>query len=286
MSGFVRPLVVAAIALLAAHSVAVAQTAPATRLSSEHPPVPKTDPTLPTLWIVGDSTVKNGTKGQVGWGDPIIALFDTKRINVINYARGGRSSRTYQTEGLWGEVTKRMKAGDFVLMQFGHNDPAPLSGDNRERGTIRGTGDETEDVTLTLGANKGKQETVHSFGWYMTRYVTDAKEKGATPIVLSYIPRAPGIGKTIDVNAPLSTYALWSQQVAEKQQVPFFDLFTAIQKHYATMTPEEVKKQYYTEADNTHTSATGAQKNAEIVAEGIRGLSDVKLKDYLLDAKK
>lgn len=288
MHGIVRPLrslLVTAIALVAGQSLAVAQTAPATQAGG-HPPMPKIDPNLPTLWIVGDSTVKNGTRGQVGWGDPLIEMFDRSRINVVNYARGGRSSRTFQTEGLWDEVTQRMKAGDYVLMQFGHNDPAPLAGDNRERGTIRGTGDETEEVTLTLGANKGKHEVVHSYGWYMARYVTDAKAKGATPIVFSYIPRAPAAGRQIDVNAPLSTYALWAQQVAEKEQVPFFDLFTAIQKHYATMTPEDVKKQYYTEADNTHTGPEGAKKNAEIVAEGIRGLGDVKLKEYLLDAKK
>src|SRR5690349_10313922 len=55
----------------------------------------------PTLFIVGDSTVKNGTRGQMGWGDPIAGLFDAARIRVENRARGGRSSRTFQTEGLW-----------------------------------------------------------------------------------------------------------------------------------------------------------------------------------------
>lgn len=69
---------------------------------------------LPTLWIIGDSTVKNGTRGQQGWGDPIADYFDSARIRVMNRARGGRSSRTYLTEGLWQEVLDQMQPGDWV----------------------------------------------------------------------------------------------------------------------------------------------------------------------------
>src|SRR5215472_12526318 len=58
----------------------------------------------PTLYLIGDSTVNTPTKGQLGWGKPIASLFDTNRITVLNKARGGRSSRTYYTEGLWEEV--------------------------------------------------------------------------------------------------------------------------------------------------------------------------------------
>src|SRR6516165_209579 len=77
---------------------------------------------LPTLFIIGDSTVNTRTKGQLGWGDPLAEFFDKTRIKVENRARGGRSSRTYYTEGLWKQVLADMKPGDFVLMQFGHND--------------------------------------------------------------------------------------------------------------------------------------------------------------------
>src|SRR5713101_9427458 len=70
----------------------------------------------PTLFIIGDSTVNNSTKGQIGWGTPIAAFFDKTKINVENRARGGRSSRTYTTEGLWDRVLAEMKSGDFVLM--------------------------------------------------------------------------------------------------------------------------------------------------------------------------
>src|SRR5215475_13171897 len=82
-------------------------------------------PRLPTLFIVGDSTVKNGTRGQQGWGDPVIALFDKTKIKVENHAIGGRSSRTFQTEGRWDKILAAAKPGDFVLVQMGHNDGGP-----------------------------------------------------------------------------------------------------------------------------------------------------------------
>ena len=65
-------------------------------------PVPSTaGDNKPTLFIVGDSTVKNSTRGQQGWGDPLLKLFDAEKIKVENHAIGGRSSRTFQTEGRW-----------------------------------------------------------------------------------------------------------------------------------------------------------------------------------------
>jgi len=76
----------------------------------------------PTLYIIGDSTVKNGTGkgdgGLWGWGNFLDASFDTTRIAVRNYALGGRSSRTFITEGHWEQVRSQLKKGDFVIMQF------------------------------------------------------------------------------------------------------------------------------------------------------------------------
>src|SRR5215472_9757142 len=109
----------------------------------------------PTLFLIGDSTVNTPTKGQMGWGKPIAAMFDTNRIAVLNKARGGRSSRTYFTEGLWEEVRKELKPGDFLLMQFGHNDGGSLS-DGRARASIKGNGNETQEIE---NKSTGKKET-------------------------------------------------------------------------------------------------------------------------------
>jgi lysophospholipase L1-like esterase len=83
----------------------------------------------PTLFIIGDSTVKNGSGngggGLWGWGDFMYEQLDTMKISIKNFAHGGRSSRTFITEGLWDDVFSRIKQGDYVIMQFGHNDGVP-----------------------------------------------------------------------------------------------------------------------------------------------------------------
>src|SRR5438552_7834084 len=88
------------------------------------------DPRLPTLFIIGDSTVKNGRdngdQGLWGWGTPLASHFDKTKINVQNRALGGTSSRSFQTGGLWDKVLADLKPGDFVILQFGHNDGGSL----------------------------------------------------------------------------------------------------------------------------------------------------------------
>src|SRR5439155_1858721 len=130
---------------------------------------------------------------------------------------------SYIAEGLWDAVLHDAKNGDFVIIQMGHNDGGPLAGDNRERGSIRGIGDEIEEVTLTLpGPRKGQKESVHSYGWYLRKYIADARAKGMTPILCSPIPRRPKIA--IDPTTKPTSYAMWSQQVAQAEHVPFVDL--------------------------------------------------------------
>src|SRR6266568_6778551 len=104
----------------------------------------------PTLYVVGDSTVHNGTRGQQGWGDPIKELFDADRIHVENHAIGGRSSRTFQTEGRWDAILKKAKRGDFVLIQMGHNDGGKINDNSRSRGSLAGLGEETQEIDNLL----------------------------------------------------------------------------------------------------------------------------------------
>lgn len=235
----------------------------------------RTDSKPPTLWIIGDSTVRNHTPGQLGWGDPIADLFDPAKINVQNRALGGRSSRTYFTEGLWDKVLSQVEPGDFVLMQFGHNDGGPLSGP-KARASLKGTGDQTQDVT---DPKTGKKESVHTYGWYLKRYVTDAKAKGATPIVLSPIPR--NIWKDGKVARASNDYGKWARQVAATEAVPFVDLNEIIASHYEAAGQQKVASEYFGPTDHTHTTASGAKLNAGCVVEGLRGLKDCALKEDL-----
>jgi lysophospholipase L1-like esterase len=239
-------------------------------------------PRVPTLFIVGDSTVKTGTKGQQGWGDPISAFFDKAKIKIENHAIGGRSSRTFQTEGRWDKVLAKAQSGDFVLVQMGHNDGGPLDDSARARGTLRGVGEETREIDNPITKQK---EVVHTYGWYMRKYVTDARAKGMTPILLSPIPHCPR--QPVEKGSvEKSNYVVWSEEVAKSEKALFVNLNRIVMGKYAEMTPEDIKAKYFTPADNTHTSPAGAELNAACVVEGIRAVPDCPLKNHLLPEKK
>jgi lysophospholipase L1-like esterase len=233
--------------------------------------------------FVGDSTVKNGAgdggKGQWGWGDRIGWFFDTGRIEVINRAHGGRSSRTFISEGKWDAVLETLEKGDFVLIQFGHNDSSPVNDTSRARGTIRGVGEETEEIDNLL---TGKHETVHSFGWYLRRYAGDTKAKGAVPILVSPVPRKNFEGGRIKRNA--EDYGGWARQAAAAENTPFIDLnemaAEALDRIAASFGPQALDA--YFKDDHTHNSLAGANMNAALVVKGIKGLAG-SLKNYLFD---
>ena len=249
-----------------------------TRVTSAATTEPARQPSIPTLWIVGDSTVHNPSKTEEGWGEPLIKMFDPQKVRVINRAMGGRSSRTFQREGRWDAILREAQPGDFVLIQMGHNDGGPLAGDNRERGTIRGIGDETKDVTL----HDGTKETVHTYGWYMRKYIADARAKGMTPIICSWVPHCPAAGQPIAPEGEPTSYRAYAKQVAEQEITPFIDLYAITWHKYMKMSADDVKKTYFTDADNTHTSPAGAQVNAQSVVEGLKELKDVPLAGYIV----
>lgn len=227
---------------------------------------------LPTLYIIGDSTVKNGTKGLQGWGDPITAYFDNKKIHVENRARGGRSSRTYLTEGLWDTVRVRLKPGDFVLMQFGHNDGGSLT--SSYRASLKGNGDETQQI---VDSKTGKTETVHTYGWYLRTYINGAKARGATAIVLSPVPR--NIWNDGKVARNGNDYGKWASQAAQAENVPFIDLNALIADRYDALGQDTVKS--FFPGDHTHTNTAGAELNAASVTEGIKRLKNCTLSSDL-----
>ena len=226
----------------------------------------------PTLFIVGDSTANNGGNGLMGWGDPVASYFDSSKIQVSNRARAGRSSRTFQTEGLWDKVLAEMKPGDFVLIQFGHNDGGPPDKD-RARGSLPGTGAETKEVTMP----DGKQAVVHTYGWYMRKFITDTKAKGALPVVLSLTVR--NIWTDGKVERGSGRFNAWAEDVAHSQNVPFVDVTRIIADRYERMGEEKAKA--FFPGDHTHTNAAGADFNAAVVVDGLKAINDSPFTSYL-----
>ncbi len=227
------------------------------------------DPALPSLVLIGDSTVRNGggdgAGGQWGWGDELASHLDLSKVNLVNRAIGGLSSRTFLTQGHWARALTLLKPGDFVVMQFGHNDDGPLNDTKRARGTIRGVGGETETIDNQL---TGQREVVHTYGWYLRRFIRDAKARGVTPIVCSPVPRK--IWKDGRIVRSPDGYAGWARQVAAEEGVAFIDLNDLVARRYDALGPVQVDALFADE--HTHTSLTGAKLTAAIVADALRDL--------------
>jgi rhamnogalacturonan acetylesterase len=243
----------------------------------------KAVPSLPTLYLVGDSTMKVGTPGQRGWGEEMAKYFDLQKINVVNQAIGGRSSRTYQNEGRWDAVVAMLQKGDYVVIQFGHNDasavnePPPVTKSTRARGTIKGIGEETQEVDniLTL-----KHEVVHSFGWYMRKYVNDTKAKGAIPIVMSLVPRNSWQNGKVARSTP-NNYGQWAQQAAEATGAAFVDHNEIIAEAFEKIGPEKTLPLFGD--GKLHASPDGADFNARCAVAGLRGMPGKPFEKYLSD---
>ncbi len=215
----------------------------------------------PTLFIVGDSTASNGA--DRGWGSHLANYFDATKIKVVNRARGGRSSRTFQAEGWWEKVLAEMQRGDFVLIQFGHNDDGPLV-ERPGRGSLKGLGEETQEVTTAAGS----KEVVHTYGWYLRKYATDARATGATPIFLSLTVRNEWPGGKVE-RGP-GRFGEWTAAVAKALDAPFVDLTRIIADRYESMGQGKVKE--FFPQDHTHTSPAGAELNASLVVPGLKEL--------------
>jgi len=233
----------------------------------------------PVFYIIGDSTVKNGdgknTNLLQGWGSFIDEFFDTTKISIENDAIGGRSSRTFITDGRWDKILTRLKKGDYVIMQFGHNDGGALDDTARARGTIKGI---SEDSTEIYNPIRKQKEVVHTYGWYMRKYVNEAKARGAIPIVCSPIPRNDW--KDEKVLRSNDSYTLWAKQVAEQTGAYFIDLNNTIADELEKIGLD--KSNSFFPQEHTHTNKEGAVFNAKIVVNEIKKLKQCELKKYLL----
>jgi rhamnogalacturonan acetylesterase len=232
-------------------------------------------PDLPTLYIAGDSTARSDAPLR-GWGSELGAFFDSARINVVNRAIGGRSTRTFITDGRWDKILADLKPGDFVLVQFGHND----DGDYRDpkakgRPSIRGEGDDTAEA---IKSDLKTMETIHSFGWYLRKFATDTKAKGATAILLSKVPHKDWKDEKIIRANDQATFVTWTRNAAKATGALFIDTNEIIAAGLERLGPETVQPLY---ADaRTHSSPAGASYNAAAVVVGLKALKPNPLASY------
>ena len=237
----------------------------------------------PMVFITGDSTVRNKDKdedGMWGWGSQAGIIFDPAKIVWENVAMAGRSTRSYVREGRWERVYNALQPGDFVLIQFGHNDICSIT-DPKERGVIPGTADTCHVYQME---KDGRYEVVYSFGWYLRKMIDDTREKGATPILLSLTPRNEWPGGKIERRN--DSYGKWYREVVDQTDVAFVDVHNIsgdfLDKKFASKDEAKSKQKAskYFNHDHTHTSLLGAQMNARSVAQGLRAIHSP-LADYL-----
>jgi len=226
----------------------------------------------PVVFFTGDSTVKNADKeddGMWGWASQAQTVFDESKITLFNAGRAGRSTRTFIKEGLWEEVYNSLQPGDFVTIQFGHNDICPIT-DAKARGVIPGA----KDTLHVFKLDNGQYEVVYSFGWYLKKMIDDAREKGATPILVSLTPRNEWPGGKVERRD--GTYGKWYREVVEETGVEFIDLHNIsadfLDKKFASKDGAKSKEKAapYFKKDHTHASKLGAQMNAQSMAKGLR----------------
>lgn len=252
-------------------------------------------PGKPVLFITGDSTVKNEDKdedGMWGWGSQAATIFDESKITLMNCAQAGRSCRSYLREGRWEKVYNDLQPGDFVLIQFGHNDVGNELAHGKARNDITGTADSSH-VYRVHTKDEVRNEVVYTFGWYLRKMIDDVRQKGATPILVSLTPRnewiftpARGRGKmgkkgkaTERIERRNDSFGRWYREVVEQTGVALLDLHNISADAFDKLGRE--KTQEYYKHDHTHTSLKGARLNAQSIRTGLKKMKSP-LAKYLL----
>jgi len=233
-------------------------------------PVPH-KPELPTIWTIGDSTVRCGVNatgddmpGQWGWGTPFVGYFDPNKVNVVNRAVGGTTTASFYTT-LWVNMVALIKKGDVVIMQFGTN-----SG----RGELPGI---SEDTLQTKGPD-GQPVTNHTYGWFLRRFIAETRAREATPVICSLIPRnaRDADGK---IRRSTNSQAGWARDVAASERADFIDLNELVARKYDAIDPKEVDALF---SGSPHTNWSGAVLNAETVISGLKALKINPVEAYFI----
>jgi len=183
-------------------------------------------------------------------------------LPVVNLARNGRSTRSFIREGLWDALLRQTNAGDFVVIEMGHNDDgdARMTDSNGNRATLPGIGDETITVTTDAG-----RETVHTFGWYLREMIDAVRAKSAVPIISGMVTRNYWSGNKLRSDWPFAVYA---DEVAQAEHVEYLNHTQYSVLAFQAMGPTQAKTFYPN--DNTHTSGAGAELNARNFVQSIK----------------
>lgn len=212
-----------------------------------------------TIHMIGDSTMANkpnpDKNPERGWGQMLGVFFD-ENVSIKNAARNGRSTKSFIDEGLWDTVLKEVKKGDYVFIQFGHNDQ------------------KNQDPKRYTNPYTGYRRN-------LVKYVTETRSKGGVPVLFSSIVRRNfnEFGVLEDTHG---VYPFIVRDVADKLNVPFVDLQLKSEDLVLSLGQEKSKELYmwidpgkyemYPEGrqDNTHFTEKGATEMSRLAVEGLK----------------
>ena len=224
------------------------------------PVAEKAAPARITLHLAGDSTMADKLaekRPETGWGERVQQFFRADRVRVANYAQNGRSTRTFISEGRWDALLSEVKAGDYVFIEFGHNDESKEKVD--------------------------RYTSPEDFKRNLARFVAEVKAKDATPVLMTPVMRRrfdasgavqdthgeyPDLVRALaaETGTPLiDMHRATGKVLAERGLLGSRELFLQLEPGENPNYPEGVE-------DNTHSSPLGASVNAKLAAEGIREL--------------
>jgi lysophospholipase L1-like esterase len=242
-----------------------AATSIPTATASSTSTVTKVEATIPvetvtSVYIAGDSTASiyaPNLAPRTGWGQILQGFFNEKQVTVKDQAVSGRSSKSFIDEGYLEAIAKTLKANDYLLIQFGHNDQ------------------KTEEARHT--------DPFTTYKACLTQYIKVAREKGAIPILLTRVNRY-----RFEAGQVVSTHGDYPKAVTElgkELNVPVIDITEKSRKLFDTLGPEKTFKLFMNlepgespnyptgNKDNTHFTLTGATEIAKLVVEGLRELN-------------
>ena len=219
---------------------------------------------------IGDSTMseyKPAATPKRGWGMYLQAFFDADSVTVNNRGKSGASTRTfYETENLWPSVKKQMHAGDWLIIQFAHNDEKCKGEDVYvQNARLRAEGKDT------LTDMRGTEPNT-TYKEYLRKYIHEAREMGVTPVLMGSICRAYfKDGKINDegrhVLAENKNYIRCMREVADEMNVPFLDMTERSRELYEQAGQDYCMTHYFNCGDKTHTSAAGGMAIAMLAYE-------------------
>ena len=209
---------------------------------------------VPTVYLVGDSTCAIKTdeaRPECGWGEKFQQHFREESVTVDDRAVNGRSTKSFRAEGRWNAILDSLRACDYVLIQFGHND---------------------QKIT-----DSPRYSSPEDYCRNLCEYVNEVRQKGATPILLTPICR-----RYYDENGPYhchGEYPAMAKKAAELTECPIIDMEQLTFDWLCTMTAEQAAA-YYITKDKTHLNYDGAEAVAAMVAAHLSEASE-SLASYL-----